>query len=508
MKTIRVMKIIISMSLAFVICLCSSVFASAYHPIIKIDSSDWHADTEDIVSSVYPSDSALPGLSEKIFQFSELNDETYYISKYWEDSSVVQSIEIGIPDYPSEDFNLNNKSVSSESSILLKCGNNLYLLCFYGFNMVYLTDAAWHNVKNLEFDVSGNTGEVFCYELSYPYTNWELNWFQSFHGNSDVIVFETELSVGVQSVDIVWSDTPVYSYSGSEALYIPDTISISSVRYVVEYDKPLTLLTGSLSCHIDSETFNRLSKTVSAILFDKFGFIIGTDTDYVDLEYSVTGFFDDVSSGTDTLFSYNYNAVGTSDYMQVGSKAILSELQILDFSTLDFAESGFNILITFSFASTGYNLFFPGNIEVVEYASFEETQQHKETIDAINNSTTEIVGAIDSAADKILNNEIGLEKIVFDTSSIDDYVADSDALMNDIYSDTDKLIQDNLPDGYNDYNSYLNDNIDYFNQNLGDAFSFIKDLFENFVDATGISYLILFCLSFGFAMYVLGRRLT
>ena len=34
--------------------------------------------------------------------------------------------------------------------------------------------------KNLEFDVSGNTGEVFCYELSYPYTNWELNWFQSF----------------------------------------------------------------------------------------------------------------------------------------------------------------------------------------------------------------------------------------------------------------------------------------------------------------------------------------
>ena len=163
--------------------------------------------------------------------------------------------------------------------------------------------------------------------------------------------------------------------------------------------------------------------------------------------------------------------------------------EIVDYSDVDLTGSNIEICFTFNFVTNGHNLFFPGSVAIYEYANFQEHQQHNETLDkitqsadeitgAIGDSTNEITGAIDSATDKLLYNQLGIQEIKLDNSGIDDYVADSDALMNDIFSDTDKLIQDNLPDGYNDYNSYLNDNIDYFNQNLGDAFSFVKDLFE------------------------------
>lgn len=494
MRKYRVIKTIIALTLTVAIVLCGSVFVSAYHPIFSLKSSDWVVATDEIYSASYPDNVVMSGMKDSVFQHEELNGETYYTSKFWEDDyTVLTETEVVFPALPDGNFKTNGKSVTTGDKILFKSGDSFYIAFAYGFSMVYVTDQSYHSQLQLEFDVAGCTGEIVYYELCYPFSTWEYHSYNDFYVNTDVCVFSADNTPS--AVEIIWSDVDVKTYTGANNYHSAADFDIVGSTHKIEFEKPLSVLSGALYFHIDSKTFDRLSESVTAFLFENVGFVIGTDTNFLDIRYDTTMRVNGELAGHTTLFHYNYNSSESSLF--VGDKVIDDFIEVVDLSTLDFDGYGIDVVFSFSFVSNGFNLFFPGSLELVEYGSYEESEEHKE-----------IINTIQSGFDSILNNKIGLEEVVIDTSVVDDIVQKQDEILKDVYGELDNIIDNNMPDGYEDYNDYLEDNIDYFNKNLSNAFSFVKKLFESIVEATGISYLILFCLSFGFAMYVLGRRLS
>lgn len=478
---------------SFSVIVCGSFSVFAYYPIFSHKSSDWVVATDDIYSATYPDNVVMSGIKDSVFQHTELNGETYYTSKFWDDDyEVITSSDVIIPELPVGEFDFNGDSIENGKKIIFRSGSCIYIAFVYSFNNVYLNNKDYHGNSVLEFDVTGCTGEIQYYMLSYPFSSWTYDSYVDYYVDTNLCVFGD--GQGIPSVEIIWSDVDIFLNDGDEIYHSADNSDMVGTKYLLEFGKPLSVLSGALYFHIDSKTFDRLSESVTAFLFENIGFVIGTNTSFLDIRYDTTMRVNGEHVGHATLFHYNYNS---SDSLFVGDKVIDDFIEIVDLSTLDFDGYGIDVVFSFSFVSNGYNLFFPGSLEIVEYGSYEESEEHKE-----------IINSIQSGFDSILNNKIGLEEVVIDTSVVDDIVQKQDEILKDVYGDLDNVIDNNMPDGYEDYNDYLEDNIDYFNENLFDAFGYVKNLFENVVEVTGISALILFCLSFGFAMYILGRRLS
>lgn len=493
MRNYRVVKIIVALTLTAAVFLYSTVFASAYVPIWRCDSSEWIIDSPDIYRAAYPIRPYNHKLDEIVFSYSEFFEETYYLSDFWNDDyKTIDDTVVQIPPCPSDYSVAFGNPLEDHDMIAVSVGNNIYLAFFDGVNQVYVDDTD----GVLWFDTEGRTGEINIYELNYPYTSWSLSKWYDFYDSVPVLAFNTSDS-GPRPCHVVWSTVDVYNLERSDVIFETSLNKFFGQYYTVEFAKPISVLEGNLYCTISAAEFEKVSYTLSAFVFDKCGFIIGTDTSFVDIEYGLTIRQDGQLLFSDVFMSYNYNEVDSDNYLPVGSHAFDQIVQKIDYKDVNLVGSNIDLYFTFSFASDGFNLFFPGSVELVEYESFNQQQQHNE-----------VIGAIQNGFDSIMNADVELEKIVVDTSNVDNFVQEQDDIINGIYDDTDKIIEDNLPDGYENYEDYLEDNIDYFNENLSDAFKFVKKMFEHIVDFSGQAYLILFCLSFGFGMYVLGRRLT
>lgn len=72
MRNNRVVKIIVALTLTAAVFLYSTVFASAYVPIWRCDSSQWIIDSPDIYSAAYPIRPYFhENLDDIVFSYSE-----------------------------------------------------------------------------------------------------------------------------------------------------------------------------------------------------------------------------------------------------------------------------------------------------------------------------------------------------------------------------------------------------------------------------------------------------
>ena len=140
-------------------------------------------------------------------------------------------------------------------------------------------------------------------------------------------------------------------------------------------------------------------------------------------------------------------------------------------------------------------LLFPGTLNVFPYSEYAENERYQELSNKIS---------------YMIDGDTGTPDIKIDTSSIDNSVKEQEEIIADIYAALDTKTDDLLSSfGYSSMDEFLNDNMNDLNdKNMLASFDFVKMLFENVVSSTGISVLVLFSLTFGFAIYVLGRRLS
>lgn len=312
--------------------------------------------------------------------------------------------------------------------VAVSVGNNIYIAFFEGVNQVYVDDTD----GVLWFDTEGRTGEINIYELNYPYTSWSISKWYDFYDSIPVLAFNTSDS-GPRPCHVVWSTVDVYNLDRSDVVFETSLNQFFGQYYTVEFANPISVFEGNLYCTISAAEFEKVSYTLSAFVFDKCGFIIGTDTSFVDIEYGLTIRQNGQLLFSDVFMSYNYNEADSDNYLPVGTHASDQIVQKIDYKDVNLVGSNIDLYFTFSFASDGFNLFFPGSVELVEYESFEQQQQHNE-----------VIGAIQNGFDSIMNADVELDKIVVDTSNVDNFVQEQDDIINGIYDDTDKIIEDNL----------------------------------------------------------------
>lgn len=149
---------------------------------------------------------------------------------------------------------------------------------------------------------------------------------------------------------------------------------------------------------------------------------------------------------------------------------------------------------TFTICCDSPVLLFPGTLNIFSYDSYAENERHQELSNKIS---------------YIIDGDTGVPEVKLDTSDIDNTIQNQDEILQSIYDSLNDDILDYLPEGYDNYGDYLNDNINSLqSEELFLTFGFVKEMFDEVVSATGIMSLLLFSLTFGFAIYVLGRRLS
>ena len=127
----------------------------------------------------------------------------------------------------------------------------------------------------------------------------------------------------------------------------------------------------------------------------------------------------------------------------------------------------------------------------------------------IKQSSADIVEAIQNSNYELVYGDTGVPYVEpVDTSPVDDYVNSEQAIMGGVYELLDDQIVNKLPAGSADVDSYLQDSVDSFVNNMGASIRSISSLFDDIVEASSIMPLMLFVLSFGFAVFMLGRRLS
>lgn len=541
----RVVKSTIAVILIAILVFYGSFCSLAYYPLISVKSSDWEIQSDLTYSAVYPNHIDYQyAPNSKVYDHEEYNGYTYYGSRFWDDEyPLITEMEVSFPEFD---------NLLSHNFFIVRAGDVFYLICL-GYSL-RKPDTIWQiDVKMnmnyigiLEYSPSGASiqgGEV--YSLSYPYTTWVH--YKYFSGTTVGSMYSVEL--GAPIIDIIWSDTSNVFYddsSGNSQRYEKDTVKMSEKTYKIELEKELSVLTGSLSFELTPAELKKLTTGAYCFRVNDAGFIIGTDTSLIVYTFNTFLEYDGNLLGSIDLVSETiyYSPEGDSNVLKPGYASVpydYVEFADLNLNDVDFDKVSLTVI--FVFVSDGYNLFFPGDFEIIEFEHYEDDMQHDELKSAIQDAADIIKNSINSSSNSInstinsstsaLTNEIvqastditnsinqnfemlisgdtGVPDVVIDTADLDNTVQSQDVMLQDIYNTLDAKNQELLNNlGYSSMDDFFQDNINDLNDsNMLVAFDFVKMLFENVVSVTGISTLVLFTLTFGFAMYVLGRRLT
>lgn len=536
MHSKRVLKMIICLIVSVSIIIQCSFSSFAAKTMFSVDSSEWIVADKGVQKGVYPDKN--PSLAQdfipKVYSYSDLFGDSYVISKNWADGEDITQCDILLPEIPSESF------FPSDYSSLIFCYKDSYFL-LTGFD-----DSKAHFVENYDneeyqlYSVSGNQ-TAYLYTLSYPFTTW------IYHSSFTVKQGNLNSSVIPYTYELKWSDTPVYDYTDPEysVWSSPSDFNIFDEVFTHNFSKSLSYTSGLLYFHIPEDVFNKLLGSDIAFLLEDFGYIIGTESEFVYFTYNATFYVNGTAFGTADFMDYTYRGWVTDDTHLPGYAYINDYYDPIDLTSFESFDTGVDILFSFQFASDGYNLIFPGSFSIVDYSDLKQEVQHNEVIDkidsvggsittsignavtdissSINSSTSQITGSVSDASDKIsgsvdavndnieyiISGDIEIEQPDMDTSELDDIVAEQDEIIGDILSSIDVSVANAVPEGYKNYGDYLIDNISSFKSSEYDStFTFIRSTFDNLISSLSILPLVLFSLSFGFAVFALGRRLS
>lgn len=507
----RVAKIITVFILSLSVILCSSFSVFAYHPVISVKSSDWNIVSDDTYSGVYPN--KIPGhnlFEDYVYKHEELNGSTYYTSRFSDDNYYqITKSDVTIPQFPQTDSWAFGSWLPDFDKIVFKCGYSFYCAFIQGFNKVYLTES-----NLLNFDVTGVTGEIDYYKFTYPFSTWQYDSYVDYYGGDNLISFNIP-----NPVDIVWSTIDIYSADKTKITHKADNNDIQGTKHEIEYETPVSVLTGTMSVTVDKDSVSRLSFGSFALLFKNFGFVCGYDTGLLSYSYSLTIRKGIDLSGTAEIMAYSYDST-CSDYgLDVGEAYINNTFDVLDIN-YDMSQD-VEFIFNYKFVSDSYHLYFPGSIDFVEFENYEDDMEHDEVMNAINDAATVIGGSVTSASselaseiastyDKLVTSTQPKPDLSIDTGKVDNIVAEEEEILNNIYDDINSRTDEYLKViGFSSLEGLFDEKInDLNNDQLSASFDFVKSLFDQVVSATGVSTLLFFSLCFGFCIFVLGRRLS
>lgn len=525
MRKFRVIKIVFALTLTVAILLCSSVFVSAYYPLVSIESDEWDIASETTYSAVYPNriDSNYAPY-DGCYSYSELNGDTYYGSRYWvDDYPFLTESAITIPNFPEDASPVFGQSLKSMNKFVFVSGYDLIAVFSSSAYVSYSVDC-----DNGDFDIlcPSAMGEVVFYRCSYPYVEWKYDFVIDFFdmGTTGTVFTSGDLP---GPFSVVYSSFDLYKFNSSDILHKADNYDVQGTTYTMKYEDKLTVLTGALSFELSLEELKFLNSGACCVRIDDIGMIAGMETAFLHLSYSLY-VYDSSGNyvGDYTLFLFD----GIDSKLEAGTACIKDSVSFENFSVGEFDASGYTVELIFVFVTDGYGLFFPGTFEIIEFESYEDDIEHEEVLSSIHEASSVISGEISFARSElsseiveaasnittsinnnfaeIMHGDTGYAEPSFDTSGIDNIISDTDSTLDDVFATLDDKIFNNLPSGYSSFDMYLKDNVDSLNTRFSYAFLAVRNLFDRLVGELDISILILFSLVFGFAMYVLGRRLN
>lgn len=520
----RAMKILITVILSFSIIISCSFSCFAAKTLYSVNSSEWIVDDYSVSRGIYPD--KLPSLARgfipKVYSYSELNGDSFVISNAWDDGEDIADCQVLLPELPSESY-----FPSKYASLIFCFKDSYFLLTGFDDTKAHFVDDYDNESYNL-YSLSG-TQTAYIYTLSYPFTNWIYNSSMSVsdgHSISSIIPYTYAFK---------WSNTPIYDYVDPEYSYYknPSDFNIFDVVFTHNFSRTLSYTSGILYFQISSDVFNKLLGHDIAFLLEDFGYIIGTTSEYIYFTYNATFYLNGKVFGTANFMDYVYRGWVTDDVHEPGYAYINDYYDPIDLSSYSAVSDTIEILFTFQFASDGYNLIFPGSFSIVDYSDLRQELQHEELNNKIDSaagqittsignavtnisnsisaSTSAITGAVaevNSTLEYIKSGDIEIEQPDMNTAELDEVVKEQDKIISDVLSSLNVSVSEVLPPGYKNYGEYLIDNIKLFQcEEYNNTFNFIRSTFENLVASLSIMPLLLFSLSFGFAVFALGRRL-
>lgn len=513
--------------LSFVLIIsCCSFSSFAYKALVSVDNSDWVVADDYIVKSVYPN-KVYNDLHDDCYSYGDLDGKTYFRSMNWTDNfPYVTEYTVTFPEFPS--------SISSAYSGQIVFKND------DSFLLVNLTDAEYCRALLDSHDVLGFytsiETSVDCYYLSYPYTEWV------FAETFDLMDLYTPIHVLINGladyVSVIWSNTNVYRYIQSDGsvdtvVHSPDNWDLVGTSRTISLTNKISVIAGQVSYTLSAYQLSRLQSGSYCVRIDDIGFIAGTYSTVA----QVLGYFgvydsSGVQVGMFPLFenySVGFSLADSHDPVDATDRRFLDVVSFPDFD-MEITDDSYELKICLLFASNGYNLFFPGLLEIIEFESYEDTMQHNEVIDAIGSASGAVTGAISEASsslaseiasaasdaassvnnhmDSIFCADLSDQYVQGDASGVDAAVAHQNQVVSDMMNQLSGQVSEVLPEGFLDDTAYIKSAIDDVDNQYGTAIRFINVLFNTTVDILGVMPFMLFCLAFGFCIYLLGRKLS
>lgn len=514
------------LSLVLIISCCS--FSSfAYKPVVSVDNSEWVVADDYTMKSVYPN-KIYNDLHDDCYAYGDLNGNTYFRSMHWvDDFPYLTEYDVTFPAFPDD-----ITSTSWSGQVVFKNDDS--------FLLVNLVDSINSRVLLDSHDVLGFYAdeEAFfeCYYLSYPYTEWV------FADSFDLLELHTPthyLLTGLaDSVSVVWSNTNVYRYIQSDksvdtVVHSPDNWDLVGSSRTISFSDKISVIAGQISYSLTAYQLSRLKSGSYCVRIDDVGFIAGTYTKVA----SVLGFFVlyDSSGGQVGTFpmlenaSLGFNLADVHSPVEAIDRKFIDVISFPDFD-IDITDDSYVLKICYIFASDGYNLFFPGSLEIIEFESYEDTMQHDEVLDAISSASGAVTGAISEASsslaaeiqqassdistsvnnhlDSIFCADLSDQYLQGDASGVDEAVNHQNQVVSDMMNQLSGQVSEVLPDGFIDDTAYIKSAIGDVDNQYGTSIRLINRLFNTTVDILGVMPLMLFCLAFGFCIYLLGRKLS
>lgn len=392
-------KILVFLSCCLVLILWSSVSSYAYYPVITVESSDWTVPDGDIAlytsSNVYPRRVPFAG-NDSVYQYPDLNGQTYFYASSWIDDFPLQkSSTVTFPDLP---VNYNQYS----SRAVFKCGNTfVFVASDDEYNLICLDSN-----NNLGF-YGGIDGAYICiYTLTYPFTEWVLY--------SEIGVFdELGKHFGWLSDDlsdpfeVIWSDNTIYRYNGSShaPLKEADTWDFNGYTDTVTYSEPISVTVGAVSLQLTSDDVARLRSGAYCMRIQDLGFVAGTLTTMCAVSYRYRLYLGDNIIAEGSVFGedsqYEYMNVSNLNSLAPGQRVLNDYVHFMDIGKDPVAGETYTLNLAVSYFSDGYNLFFPGKFELIEFESYSDDIKHEEMQSAIYEAADIVSGSVDSAKSEI-----------------------------------------------------------------------------------------------------------
>lgn len=484
-RAIRCITVFI-VSFSVIVCSSFSVFASYLVPLYS--SENFYNSHED--TGVYPTvpsgfSSSISSLNGRMW----LSDVTNFDNDEWE-------IQTGF-------HNVFLSGVSSDRLFIVGTEDNT----FFGFEI----PSSGFTVR-LDVD-----GESFCLEANagYASSGFYINsytWTEGNYNSPDVerIYFGDNFVVALYDYFpdvgdfIFYSAVNVYYWSANSIFYSADNCLYNEVP--IEIPVTVQYKTYTVTAMLDVNNSFLSQGQQYMYEFDKLG-IVYRDTPHVMRMQMIASYLDEdfnfvtVNGETgyvQTLHLYQNPFPSSTDNYRDYTPGTYYDHSFSDSFTYshDFIEAGVKwIWFRFTIRCDTPVLLFPGTLNVYSYSDYMENQRYEELQNSIS---------------YIIDGDTGVPEVKIDTSDLEGSVQEQDAILDDIYSSLDSQTQELLIEfGYSSmvdlFQSNMNDMNDF---NMLASFDFVKMLFNKVISATGLSALMLFTLTFGFAMYVLGRRLT